>query len=72
MKLKFNKQKTTLEKLPSGSLFIYNGTICLKSEYISDEGAIEAYIVGSGEMFWGGTTIAEKLNKLKVKKIKIR
>ena len=48
----------TLQELPNGSLFMYNGTLCLKTEYVSDSGAIsiEAYIVGSGCMFWGGTS----------------
>lgn len=53
-----------LKELPSGSLFSFNGTIALKSEYRSESGAIEAYIVGSGEMFWGGTQTAEALQEL--------
>lgn len=56
----------TLEDLPAGSLFKYGETIALKSEYRADGGAIEAYIVGSGEMFWGGTKTSEDQRKLLV------
>ena len=33
-------------------LFLYKGEMCLKTEYIADWG-VEAYIVSSGEVFWG-------------------
>ena len=57
MKLKI-KKKTTLGKLPAGSLFLSEdmSTLGMKSEYYTDKGACEAFIVGSGEMFWGGTS----------------
>jgi ADP-ribose pyrophosphatase YjhB (NUDIX family) len=42
--------------LPAGSLFLFENTLCLKTEYRTEQGAIEAHIVGSGEMFWGGTS----------------
>jgi hypothetical protein len=56
MELKI-KQKTTLGDLPNGSLFLSEDkeTLGLKSEYKTLGNAIEAHIVGSGEMFWGGT-----------------
>jgi hypothetical protein len=56
----------SLESLPPGTLFKYNGTIALKSEYRSDGGTINAYIVGSGEMFWGGTSNPKDLAELRV------
>lgn len=49
------KQSCTLAELPAGSLFLHGKTLGLKSEYHTESGAIEATIVGSGEMFWGGT-----------------
>ena len=60
MKLVPKGRPCTLEKLPDGSLFAVgldkgkNGaTIALKSEYQTPKGAVEAFILGSGEMFWG-------------------
>lgn len=57
--------------LPPGELFTYDGCTALKSEYRTDKGACECYIVGSGEMFWGGTKTGEELNKLLVNHKKI-
>lgn len=44
----------TLETCPPG-LFLADayGTLGMKSEYHTDKGAVEAYIVESGEFFWG-------------------
>jgi len=44
----------TLADCPIG-LFRCGGELCLKTEYGSNEGRIDAYIVSSGEFFWGGT-----------------
>lgn len=45
--------KVTLAKCPIG-LFIADGAgLCLKTEYGNNEGRIDAYIVSSGELFWG-------------------
>lgn len=50
-----NKKLVKLKDCPIG-LFIKNGTLCAKTEYGNDD----AYIVWSGERFWGGAkTIAE-------------
>lgn len=38
---------------------MYNETLGLKTEYMTDGGAIEAYIVDSGCMFWGGDNSAK-------------
>lgn len=54
-------QKVKLANLEEGSLFEYKGTIALKSEYRTDLGTCECYIVGSGEMFWGGTSKPNEL-----------
>lgn len=43
-----------LKDCPKG-LFIYDETLCMKTEY-----GVESYIIWSGERFWGGAkTIAE-------------
>lgn len=42
----------TLVECPIG-LFICGETLALKTEYGNNEGRIDAYIVESGEMFWG-------------------
>lgn len=55
MELRLSR-KTKLKNVKAGALFLHNNTLVLKTEYKSDSGAIEAFIVGSGEMFWGGTT----------------
>jgi len=65
------REEVTLDELDKGSLFIWKGSYCLKTEYKTDNGAIEAYIVGSGEMFWGGTTNATEQAKLLVKPIEL-
>lgn len=42
-----------LSECPPG-LFIFNGSIGFKSEYSTAEGSPDAYVVSSGEYFWGG------------------
>jgi len=73
MKLKIGKL-TTLDGLPTGSLFLSKDKTCLalKSEYRTDKGAIEAYIVGSGEFFWGGTSDPMKQRQLEVWKVNVK
>lgn len=65
------KQKTTLWELPAGSLFLYNNTFGFKSEYHTDSGTIEAFCLGSGELFWGGTTNKDDQGNLVVFEINI-
>mgnify|MGYP001590466193 CR=1 FL=1 len=48
------KISCTLSECPPG-LFIFNGSIGFKSEYSTPEGSPDAYVVSSGEYFWGGT-----------------
>jgi hypothetical protein len=62
-------EKIPLDELLAGQLFRYNGSTALKSEYRTDAGACECYLLGSGEMFWGGTNTAEELNALMVEPI---
>jgi hypothetical protein len=65
------KKKIKLDELEPGKLFIYNETIALKTEYFTENGAIEAFIVGSGEMFWGGTSNAKEQSQLEVRELRI-
>jgi len=41
-----------LDEAPIG-LFMCMGELCLKTEYREGNGAVTAYIVESGEFFWG-------------------
>lgn len=34
-------------------LFLADETLCLKTEYGTNEGRIDAFIVSTGEFFWG-------------------
>ena len=64
MALKLIKQ-TTLNDLEPGSLFIYGECIGFKSQYFTD-GRIDAFILGSGELFIGGEPDEEKRRALRV------
>jgi hypothetical protein len=70
LELKEENQKVKLSDLKAGTLFKFNNTIALKSEYRTNF-AVECYIVGSGEYFWGGTKTARELNELLVTPLKI-
>jgi hypothetical protein len=54
----------TLATCPPG-LFLHGETIGFKTEY-SDANGPEAYVVASGEYFWGGTDDKEVRRNLKV------
>jgi hypothetical protein len=43
----------TLADCPIGLFKSAGGELCLKTEYGDNSGRIDAYIVSSGEMFWG-------------------
>ncbi|WP_016879489.1 hypothetical protein [Chlorogloeopsis fritschii] len=51
MNLIHSEDRIPLKDLPPGSLFQFGKTIALKSEYVSDNGRIEAFIVGTGNTF---------------------
>jgi len=72
MELIKNKKRVRLYNLPNGQMFTTEKYSCIaiKSEYRTDKGACECYIIGSGEMFWGGTHTANDLNNLLVYPIK--
>lgn len=73
MKLKI-RELTSLQKLPAGSLFLTvdKKTLGVKTEYRTKENAIEAYIVGSGEFFWGGTDNPDIQNTISVYRVKVK
>lgn len=45
--------RVTLAQCPTGLFVADGGELCLKTEYGTNEGRIDAYIVSSGEFFWG-------------------
>ena len=45
-------RRVQLINCPVG-LFLYRGQLCLKTEYGNNQGRLDAYIVSSGEFFWG-------------------
>lgn len=55
---------------PVGLFMSKEGELCLKTEYIADWG-VEAYIVSSGETYWGGAKTAEERNNLDVTPIEV-
>ena len=55
-----NKRLVKLKDCPIG-LFIKDGTLCVKTEYGN-----EAYIVWSGEYFWGGAKTREEIGEILV------
>jgi hypothetical protein len=54
--------QTTLADCPVGLFVSASGTLCLKTEYGNNEGRIDAFIVSTGEFFWGAApqTIASQ------------
>lgn len=45
--------KVALAECPIGLFLSGDGELCLKTEYGNNDGRIDAFIVSSGEMFWG-------------------
>lgn len=67
VKTKRIRQKVQLVDLPDGTLFIDDdGVIGLKTEYLTTQGAIQAYIVGTGEFYSGGVEAWEEQRHLQV------
>lgn len=56
----------TLGECPIGLFVSDDGEICVKTEYHTAKGAVEAYIVSSGEFFWGAPpqTVESQLQQL--------
>lgn len=65
-------EKCTLDELPCGTLFSFgDDCIAVKSEYRCNNGLIEAFIIDSGEQFWGGAKTAKEQNELMVQPLEI-
>jgi hypothetical protein len=47
------RRSVSLAACPIGLFVSKRGTLALKTEYGNNEGRIDAYIVSSGEFFWG-------------------
>jgi hypothetical protein len=58
LKIKKEKQAVELKECPIG-LFMYQNTLALKTEYCTNEGIPECYIISSGETFCGGVDKCE-------------
>lgn len=72
MTVRFSGKPMTLNELPVGTLFMYGSDcIAIKSEYRADNGLIEAYILGSGELFWGGASTVKEQSELLVQPLEI-
>ena len=52
-KLVGSNDPCSLANCPIGLFRSAGGELCLKTEYGNNEGRIDAYIVSSGEFFWG-------------------
>ena len=59
----------TLAECPVGLFISGSRALCLKTEYGDNEGRIDAYIVSSGEFFWGGAKTRADQRKLIVRPV---
>ncbi|HBB81970.1 MAG TPA: hypothetical protein DC031_01550 [Sulfitobacter sp.] len=59
-----------LDECPPG-LFLAGDCLGFKSEYRNERGACEAYVVASGEFFWGGAESAKEREALVVTPVEI-
>lgn len=70
-----NGKQVTLRELLPGTMFYYDGNaydcIAVKSEYACKNGLIEAYIIDSGELFWGGAKTVAEQHELMVQPLEI-
>lgn len=65
-------KQVTLEELLPGTIFAFgDDCIAVKSEYRCSNGLIEAFIIDSGEQFWGGAKTAKEQNELMVQPLAI-
>lgn len=66
MRLAASGMAVPLEECPIGLFMSASGELCLKTEYGSNEGRVDAYIVSSGEFFWGAApqTIASQRKQI--------
>lgn len=65
MKVTKSSKRVRIGNLKPG-LFLYEDTLCLKTEYISTTARCECYIVKSGEILTVGGIDSDKFNALLV------
>lgn len=64
--------KVTLAELMPGTIFLYgDDCIAVKSEYRCSNGLIEAFIIDSGEQFWGGAHTVREQHELVVQPMEV-
>lgn len=56
----------TLEDCPIGMFMSEYWNLCVKTEYGNNEGRIDAYVVSTGEFYWGGAKTPEDQRKIYV------
>ena len=72
MRLIPDGKKVTLDELLPGTIFAFgDDSVAVKSEYRCANGLIEAFIIDSGEQFWGGAKTAKEQNALMVQPLAI-
>lgn len=65
-------KQVTLDELEPGTIFAFgDDCFAVKSEYRCSNGLIEAFIIDSGEQFWGGAKTAKEQNSLMVQPLAI-
>lgn len=65
-------EKVTLDELLPGTIFAFgDDCIAVKSEYRCKNGLIEAFIIDSGEQFWGGAKTVKEQIELMVQPLEI-
>ena len=70
MRLIPDGEKVRLCEMDPG-LFLFDNCLALKTEYMSNSGRIEAYIVDTGEFFHGGAKTVTEQRSLMVQPLKI-
>lgn len=63
--------EVSLAACPIG-LFVFRDELCVKTEYGGNDGRIDAYIVSSGEFFWGGTVRAADQRNVMVRPAQVK
>lgn len=59
-----------LDQCPPG-LLLFGGCLVFKSEYRGSEGTPDAYVVASGEFFWGGAKTRKERDALMVTPVEV-
>ena len=68
MALLYAAEEVTLADCPFG-LFMWHGTLALKTQYRARDRGILAYVVASGEIFYGDARLCDELAKIMVRPV---